>query len=296
MNGIEKKQLQILAGTSFLVESLNDLRIHFGFDSVMVLTPIVETKLRSGIMPLKPLQILLHIPAIQHIRLIFTIPMTYPSVCMEVLLSCGVQAMVNRPEFKELQILCNELCSLKEDEGCTVKDTVLRIMNTLKDEYHRIMLAASTAGFDIENEICMNTSTTLSADDDVLDDAHDVVNVKSDQQEDPDPNLNRVFTHCTCKICGATLFLCNPEVLHEHTASTLQSASASTRCTSLFISCAPEYLNINGEMEGKIYCHNTSKCGARVGSWSWHGIQCSCGEWAVPAFQYIKSKVDLKYG
>lgn len=43
------------------------------------------------------------------------------------------------------------------------------------------------------------------------------------------------------------------------------------------------------EVEGKICC---PQCGYRLGTWSWRGSQCSCGEWMTPAFYVHESKVD----
>lgn len=34
------------------------------------------------------------------------------------------------------------------------------------------------------------------------------------------------------------------------------------------------------------------KCNARLGSFSWIGHQCSCGQWVNPSFQIHKAKVD----
>lgn len=42
---------------------------------------------------------------------------------------------------------------------------------------------------------------------------------------------------------------------------------------------------------GKLLC---SSCKTRVGDYHWHGSQCSCGQWVVPAFQIIKSRVDVR--
>jgi hypothetical protein len=37
----------------------------------------------------------------------------------------------------------------------------------------------------------------------------------------------------------------------------------------------------DGDMEGKIICPN-KKCGAKLGSYDWAGVRCSCKEWVVP--------------
>ena len=44
-----------------------------------------------------------------------------------------------------------------------------------------------------------------------------------------------------------------------------------------------------GELDGKLEC---PKCSAKVGSYAWQGIRCSCGTWVTPSFSLAKSKVD----
>ncbi|RLM69993.1 hypothetical protein C2845_PM17G01110 [Panicum miliaceum] len=46
----------------------------------------------------------------------------------------------------------------------------------------------------------------------------------------------------------------------------------------------------DGALEGKLSCIH---CGARLGYFNWSGIQCDCGSWVTPAFQIVKSKVDI---
>lgn len=72
-------------------------------------------------------------------------------------------------------------------------------------------------------------------------------------------------------------------------------ASALETCTSHFLlSDAQSALHaaLSAETaadEGDLCC---PKCRVRVGSYSWHGMQCACGAWVVPAIQVVKSKVD----
>ncbi|XP_019404220.1 PREDICTED: dual specificity protein phosphatase 12 [Crocodylus porosus] len=62
------------------------------------------------------------------------------------------------------------------------------------------------------------------------------------------------------------------------------------KCSSFFIEpvqwMEPALL---GVMEGQLLC---PKCTLKLGSFSWHGGQCSCGRWVTPAFQIHKSRVD----
>eukprot|EP01066_Platyproteum_vivax_P020124 Platyproteum_vivax@DN7933_c0_g1_i1.p1 len=59
-------------------------------------------------------------------------------------------------------------------------------------------------------------------------------------------------------------------------------------CTSLFV----EPMRWMGPMiseKGRLQCY---KCQGKLGAYCWHGLTCSCGVWATPAFQIHKSKVD----
>jgi dual specificity phosphatase 12 len=44
-----------------------------------------------------------------------------------------------------------------------------------------------------------------------------------------------------------------------------------------------------GELDGKLEC---PKCKAKVGTYAWQGMRCSCGKWVTPSFTLGKSKVD----
>lgn len=47
----------------------------------------------------------------------------------------------------------------------------------------------------------------------------------------------------------------------------------------------------SGEVAGRLDCP-TARCGAKLGSWDWAGMQCACGAWVTPAFALHRSKVD----
>ncbi|KAL1412864.1 tyrosine protein phosphatase yvh1 [Vanrija albida] len=46
-----------------------------------------------------------------------------------------------------------------------------------------------------------------------------------------------------------------------------------------------------GEVSGKLVCPN-DKCGAKIGTFDWAGMQCGCREWVTPGFCIHRSKVD----
>lgn len=67
----------------------------------------------------------------------------------------------------------------------------------------------------------------------------------------------------------------------------------SSTCSSYFtepLSWMSDQLS-DGQIGGKILCPN-KRCGAKLGTFDWAGLQCSCGAWIVPAFQLSASKVD----
>ncbi|KAK4683654.1 dual specificity phosphatase 12, partial [Tremellales sp. Uapishka_1] len=47
----------------------------------------------------------------------------------------------------------------------------------------------------------------------------------------------------------------------------------------------------NGDVAGKLVCPN-EKCGVKIGSFDWAGVQCGCKEWVTPGFCLAKSKVE----
>ncbi|RPA79262.1 dual specificity protein phosphatase 12 [Ascobolus immersus RN42] len=46
-----------------------------------------------------------------------------------------------------------------------------------------------------------------------------------------------------------------------------------------------------GKLEGRLECPN-QHCKSKIGSYAWHGMRCSCGEWVVPGISIQRSKID----
>ncbi|XP_024525963.1 probable inactive dual specificity protein phosphatase-like At4g18593 [Selaginella moellendorffii] len=61
-------------------------------------------------------------------------------------------------------------------------------------------------------------------------------------------------------------------------------------CSSIFVE-PMQWMNgvQDGSVEGKLLCN---VCQARLGSFNWSGLQCSCGAWVNPAFQLHKNRLD----
>ncbi|KAL5050331.1 hypothetical protein BDW71DRAFT_123915 [Aspergillus fruticulosus] len=45
-------------------------------------------------------------------------------------------------------------------------------------------------------------------------------------------------------------------------------------------------------LSGRLTCPNTS-CGSNIGKFAWQGMQCSCGDWVVPAIGLARARVDI---
>ena len=71
----------------------------------------------------------------------------------------------------------------------------------------------------------------------------------------------------------------------------ISASMKSSNCQSLFVEQSQWMENsVVGSSQGKLTC---PKCRARLGSFNWSGLQCSCGQWITPAFQIHKTKIDL---
>lgn len=115
-----------------------------------------------------------------------------------------------------------------------------------------------------------------------------------------------------CRKCGTQLFnedyIDHGEVKANHSRGRGITTSASDRgsdsrsseqpqvnsmCSSVFLGEAPSWVENTSEHHGKILC---PKCASRVGSFSWSGLTCSCGQWVTPAFQFQLSRVEPRGG
>ncbi|KAF9603212.1 hypothetical protein IFM89_034545 [Coptis chinensis] len=61
-------------------------------------------------------------------------------------------------------------------------------------------------------------------------------------------------------------------------------------CSSIFVEPMKWMQAVEeGTVEEKFQCLG---CKARLGSFNWAGMQCSCGSWVNPAFQLHKNRID----
>eukprot|EP00727_Mastigamoeba_balamuthi_P010668 m51a1_g6223 putative dual specificity protein phosphatase 12 (147) ;mRNA; f:226635-228472 len=87
-----------------------------------------------------------------------------------------------------------------------------------------------------------------------------------------------------CRMCRTELFAEGAIVAHPPMSAKQQSSGPKFRgkrpaneepmpCSSFFVEAA-EWMGKLDDVEGKLVC---PKCSARVGTWKWDGLQCSCG-------------------
>ncbi|XP_020213162.1 dual specificity protein phosphatase 12 [Cajanus cajan] len=78
---------------------------------------------------------------------------------------------------------------------------------------------------------------------------------------------------------------------HKRRSGNPFNKSNESECSSIFIEPLKWMKAVEeGALEGKLSC---AHCDARLGYFTWAGIQCSCGSWITPAFQLHKSRIDI---
>lgn len=71
----------------------------------------------------------------------------------------------------------------------------------------------------------------------------------------------------------------------------LHSLAGQKPCTHLFVQEQPW-------MDDAVRCVNDGvipcpRCSAKLGTFRWSGLQCSCGAWVSPALSLLRSKLDI---
>ncbi|XP_069334529.1 dual specificity protein phosphatase 12 [Eulemur rufifrons] len=101
-----------------------------------------------------------------------------------------------------------------------------------------------------------------------------------------------------CRKCRRSLFRSSSILGHEEGSGPDDFVHKRLKPHSVFrYSCTSYFIEpvqwmestLLGVMVGQLLC---PKCGAKLGSFSWYGEQCSCGRRITPAFQIHKNRVD----
>lgn len=107
------------------------------------------------------------------------------------------------------------------------------------------------------------------------------------------------YTQIRCKKCRYVLASENHIIQHE--PKLVPATQPESQQSSLIpASCAHFFLEPirwmkteldRGELDGRFSCPNV-KCGAKIGSYAWQGMTCSCRRWILPALCIQRAKVD----
>ena len=267
------------------MDELDKLRMTYGFDRVKVLTPIVESRLRSGHEPPRALKV--EVPITSNLKAEFTFQIGFPGLSADVVASWTQ----NPPDDIDGNIL---IAYTNEQKSTGIKST-LECIEMLREMF-------SMEKFPLVNEDGEADSEEYEEREkysDFKDDINENIRGKNEESTHGllDEMNTNVHTNCVefvddsgchiycCKICSTVLF--DTSQLHEHSAP--KFGVNNFKCTSYFLDDPPSWLSLGGEDGDKLYC---LKCKTRVGSWSWSGSKCSCEAWITPAFQFVKSFIS----
>ncbi|KAL0589479.1 hypothetical protein ABG067_002383 [Albugo candida] len=91
-----------------------------------------------------------------------------------------------------------------------------------------------------------------------------------------------------CKKCNQLLGTSSNQIGHN------QVDERTSRCAFVYVEPMPWMLaHANLAMDkGKLICKS---CKAKLGSWNWHGLQCSCDHFIKPSFQLVPSRLDQRH-
>jgi hypothetical protein len=324
MNGRERLEQQVLSGVRSRVIFLDALRTQHGFEDVVCLTPKVETRLRKGEQP----QINLKVQYIcSQVAINLSVDREYPCTPIEVELNDLEETGVDDNDSDEsedagdnrdrkliviqeyLQRYCSSI-TLNDDstaEGGAVGLDVIAKFKDLLEEHLKSKggdIQLNALG-EIQQSIFQFGSVNSALDNlagDVDDSVHEV-DVPSTDNGGVAIGASVQEPIYKCKKCRCVLFS------RSHVQEHIEAKPTPGGCTSLFLKeelfmdgggrdgngTGLSLLDDTGGNEtgnsGKLAC---TKCGNRVGGWSWIGLSCSCKEWVCPAFQAITSKVDMQ--
>ena len=280
MNGLERAQIQRRKGTRSIVETLDMLRMINGFETVQVLTPIVESRLRAGYEPPRALKVAIPLQDQKQSDIItveFTFQIGYPTIPVDVNLNIPASDITDSSLVEELNAVLSSTEVIDVVEIVRLlKEKVSTICGTISNEAETDNTTSLPE--ELTDEITDNAELTNQDNTTELCNEKDILNQSLEKE--------RFCVYC-CKICSTVLF--DTSQLHEHSAPA--NYNHNYKCTSVFLEEAPLWLVPTGSDGDKIHC---IKCKARVGNWSWTDGKCSCEAWIAPAFQFIKSKIDEK--
>ncbi|KAL4809041.1 protein-tyrosine phosphatase-like protein [Aspergillus unguis] len=110
-------------------------------------------------------------------------------------------------------------------------------------------------------------------------------------------DTNAPATEIKCRRCRRKLAIA-PFVV-PHGAHKDAKSAINSDCAHIFMSpltwMRPSLFPDTPEdapLSGRLTCPNAS-CGSNIGKFAWQGMQCSCGDWVVPAIGLARARVDV---
>ena len=289
MDGIAKGKLQEEIGVREIVEDVDALRLSLGFDRVKVLTPKVETRLRSATLANIPLKLVGEINPTCLVELTF--PHGYPRKPIEARIlteACEETAAIN----EEMTVLLQQFCSQPIAVASASENVMDRADDDEEEEeddeeeettlYPRALAAVtfvrSIINANEQQSAISHTSATSNSDAIIEENA-----VVTDNPVDVDNPTHPIsINNYTCMICGTFLF--NSTHIESHPSPRAKDlerhqksggggkVQSSSSCASIFLSTETLGTFLDGmklvENQGKFSC---PKCHGKIGQWCWTG-------------------------
>ena len=222
MDGREKARLQEEKGLRSIVEDIDSLRISYGHSAVQVLTPIVETKLRSAMNAARSLKVSVDtLIGSNTFKFCFTYPEGFPKLPVE------ATVVVNDNHDEKYHSLVESTARLMNEDGNYMVGVSIIRNFILETDPKTTELRGDNSEFNedenLEKEVGSETVFRQIQ-----------------------PTSESSSKYYTCKICRNHLF--EHMELHEHSAREEQT------CFSLFLEEPYKGLDHTGLIEGKLSC------------------------------------------
>ena len=293
MDGIAKGKHQEEIGVREIVEDVDALRLSLGFDRVKVLTPKVETRLRSATLANIPLKLVGEINPTCLVELTF--PHGYPRKPIEARIlteACEETAAINEVMTELLQQFCSQPITIasanenvmdradddEEEEEREGEDDDDEEMTLYPRALAAVTFVRSIVNANEQQAAISHTPTTSNSDASIEENAVDTDNpVDVDNPTHPIP-----INNYTCMICGTFLF--NSTHIESHPSPRAKDlerhqksggggkVQSPSSCASIFLSTETLGTFLDGmklvENQGKFSC---PKCNGKIGQWCWTG-------------------------